>query len=139
MGNIERAQIANRARAALFVRIHADGRNDHSLHGSSVLYPAFHRGWTDDILPASKIAAEDIQRTLVASLHSKDLGTVARADITGFNWANVPSVLPEIGFLSNPREDRLLTSPGYQQRAAVGLERGIRAFAPPRAGSTVQK
>jgi len=131
MGNVARARIANRAHAALFVRIHADGSTSSSRHGSSVLYPALHRGWTDDVLPASRVAAADIQRALVHGLHSRDLGIVARSDITGFNWSNVPVVLPELGFLTNPREDRRLNSAAYQRRAARGLERGIRAFAPP--------
>jgi N-acetylmuramoyl-L-alanine amidase len=73
-----------------------------------------------------------IQRELLRALGSRDLGIVARSDLTGFNWSNVPAVLPELGFLTNPREDRLLTSAAYQQRAAHGLERGIRAFVPPR-------
>jgi N-acetylmuramoyl-L-alanine amidase len=132
MGNVARARIANRVHAALFVRIHADGSTDHSRHGSSMLYPAFHRGWTDDILPASKVAARKLQRALVGSLHSRDLGLVARSDLTGFNWADVPAVLSEVGFMSNPHEDRLLASASYERRAARGLERGIRAFVAPR-------
>ena len=132
MGNVARARIANRAHAALFVRVHADGSTDRSRHGTSTLFPAFHRGWTDDVLPASRVAAGRIQRRLVRSLGSRDLGTVARSDITGFNWSNVPVVLAEIGFLTNPREDRLLSSAAYQQRAARGLARGIRAFVRPR-------
>jgi N-acetylmuramoyl-L-alanine amidase len=40
-------------------------------------------------------------------------------------------VLPEIGFMTNPREDRLLTSRRYQRRAARALARGIERFAPP--------
>ena len=132
MGNVARARIANRAHAALFVRVHADGSTDRSRNGTSVLYPAFHRGWTDDILPASRIAALKLQGRLVRTLGSRDLGTVARSDITGFNWSNVPVVLAELGFLTNPREDRLLSSAAYEQRAARGLERGIRAFVPPR-------
>src|SRR3954469_13035260 len=85
MGNVARARIANRAHAALFVRIHADGNASSARHGSSTLYPASHRGWTDDILPASKVAARKLQRTLVSELHSHDLGIVRRSDITGFN------------------------------------------------------
>jgi N-acetylmuramoyl-L-alanine amidase len=131
MGNIDRARIANRARAALFVRIHADGNPDRSRNGTALLYPAQRRGWTDDILPESKVAAQKLQRALVASLGSRDLGIVARSDLTGFNWADVPAVLPELGFMSNPREDRLLGSPRYQRRAARGLRDGIRAFVPP--------
>ena len=132
MGNVARARVANRAHAALFIRVHADGSTARSRHGTSMLYPAFHRGWTDDILPESRGAARRIQRRLVASLHSRNLGLGARSDLTGFNWANVPAVLAEVGFLTNPREDRLLSSRAYEQRAAVGLRNGIRAFAPPR-------
>ena len=47
--------------------------------GTSVLYPALHRGWTDDILPESKTAARVIQRDLRAALGFRDLGIVARS------------------------------------------------------------
>lgn len=131
LGNVARARIANRARAALFVRIHADGSTDRSRRGSSVLYPALHRAWTADVLPESRVAARAIQRELVRGLRSRDLGIVARRDITGFNWSDVPVVLPELGFMSNPREDRLLTSRRYQRRAALALARGIERFVRP--------
>ena len=125
IGNVARARIANRAGAALFVRIHADGSTDRSRRGTSVLYPAFHRGWTDDVLPESRTAARVIQRDLRAALGFRDLGIVPRSDLTGFNWSDVPVVLAEVGFLTNPREDRLLSSPTYQRRAARGLAQGI--------------
>jgi N-acetylmuramoyl-L-alanine amidase len=132
MGNVARARIANRARAKLFVRIHADGSTDRSRSGTFVLYPAFRRSWTDDILPESKTAARLIQRDLVRELGSRDLGIVPRSDLTGFNWADVPAVLVEVGYLTNPREDRLLTSRPYQRRAARGIASGIERFAPAR-------
>lgn len=125
IGNVARARIANRARAALFVRIHADGSTDRSRRGTSVLFPAFYRGWTDDVLPESRTAAGVIQRDLRAALGFRDLGIVPRSDLTGFNWSDVPVVLAEVGFLTNPREDRLLSSPTYQRRAARGLAQGI--------------
>jgi N-acetylmuramoyl-L-alanine amidase len=132
MGNVARARIANRAHAALFVRIHADGSTSRARHGTSVLYPALHRRWTDDILPASRVAAVKIQRELLRALGSRDLGIVARSDITGFNWSNVPVILTEVGFLTNPREDRRMSSARGARRAARGLERGVRAFVKPR-------
>jgi N-acetylmuramoyl-L-alanine amidase len=125
IGNVARARIANRARAALFVRIHADGSTDRSRRGTSMLYPALRRGWTDDVLPESRTAARVLQRELVRTLGSRDLGTAARSDLTGFNWSDVPVVLAEVGFLSNPAEDRLLTSRTYQRRVARGLAQGI--------------
>jgi N-acetylmuramoyl-L-alanine amidase len=131
MGNVARARIANGANAALFVRIHADGSTNRAQHGSSMLYPALHEGWTDDVLPASYSAAKLLQRELVGRLGSRNHGTVPRRDMTGFNWSDVPVVLAEIGFMTNPAEDRRLNQAKYQQRAALGLARGIARFAPP--------
>ena len=131
LGNRARARIANQAHAALFVRISCDGNTNHSVHGTSTLYPKRHNGWTDDILPASKNAAHDIQSSLVAALGSKDRGTQKRGDVTGFNWSNVPVVLAEVGFLTNRGDDRLLNQASYQQRAAQGIANGIMKFVPP--------
>ena len=131
MGNVARARIANRAKAALFIRIHADGSTDRSRNGTSMLYPALRRGWTDDVLPESQTAARVLQRELVRALGSRDLGLSRRGDLTGFNWSDVPVVLAEVGFLSNPREDRLLSSSAYQRRAARGLAQGIARIVKP--------
>jgi N-acetylmuramoyl-L-alanine amidase len=130
-GNIARAQFCNRRDAALMIRIHADGSTDSSRHGASMLYPAWHAGWTDDILPESHRAARLVQARLVARTGAVDLGLVARRDMTGFNWANVPVILAETGFMTNPRERARLTSATYQWRVARGLAAGTAAFVPP--------
>jgi N-acetylmuramoyl-L-alanine amidase len=129
-GNIDRAQFCNRRHAALMVRIHADGATS-SLHGISTLTPAFHRGWTDDVYARSRRAAKAIQDGLVRATGARDLGVVERSDLTGFNWANVPVVLAETGFLSNPAERRLLHSSAYQWRLARGFLAGVAAFTRP--------
>lgn len=130
-GNIERAQFCNRRGAALMLRIHADGSADTSRRGVSTLYPARHRGWTDDVYSRSLRAARAIQRSLVRASGARDLGLVQRSDLTGFNWADVPVVLAETGFLSNPQEQRLLRSAAYQQRIARGFVAGVAAFTSP--------
>ena len=126
-GNRERAQVANRAGADLFIRIHCDGSTNPSFRGVSTLYPAAITGWTDDILPGSRDAATSVQAALVTATGAPDNGTVARSDITGFNWADVPAILVEAGFLTNPEEDALLNSPQYQAQVAAGLAQGIEA------------
>jgi N-acetylmuramoyl-L-alanine amidase len=129
-GNIARARFCNRRHAALMVRIHADGSANTSLHGVSTLVPAWHRGWTDDIYAPSLRAGRTLQRAVVSATGAADRGLVQRADLTGFNWSNVPAVLVEAGFLSNPAERRLLQSGAYQQRVARGLTAGVAAFIP---------
>jgi N-acetylmuramoyl-L-alanine amidase len=127
-GNIERAQFCNRRRAALMLRIHADGSSSPSSRGISTLTPTIHRGWTDDVYAPSRTAAQAIQRGLVSATGARDLGIVERSDLTGFNWANVPVVLAETGFMTNPSEGRLLRSSAYQWRVARGLVAGVAAF-----------
>jgi N-acetylmuramoyl-L-alanine amidase len=108
MGNIARAQIANRAGAALFLRVHADGSSSPAARGTHTLAPALRAGWTDDVYRPSRIQE--------------------RSDFTGFNWADVPAILVELGFMTNPVEDRALGRPSVRQRAALGLCRGTLRF-----------
>jgi N-acetylmuramoyl-L-alanine amidase len=129
-GNIERARFCNVRHAALMIRIHADGSTDRSLHGVKTLVPALHRGWTDDIYASSVRAARKVQSAVVRQTRALDLGLVQRSDLTGFNWANVPAVLVECGFMTNPAEARLLRSNAYQLKVARGLAAGAEAFAP---------
>jgi len=128
MGNVARARIANRAGAALFLRVHADGSTSSASRGTHTLYPVYRRGWTDDVYDASARAARLVQRALVAATGAADDGVVERSDFTGFNWANVPVILVEMGFMTNPTEDRLLATAAYRERAAVGLCRGTLRF-----------
>jgi N-acetylmuramoyl-L-alanine amidase len=130
-GNIERAQFCNRRGAALMLRIHADGSANPSQRGIATLTPARRVGWTNDVYGRSRRAAAAVQRELVRATGARDLGVVERSDLTGFNWADVPVVLAETGFLSNPTERRLLRSSGYQWRVARGLAAGVAAFTPP--------
>jgi N-acetylmuramoyl-L-alanine amidase len=127
-GNIARARFCNVRHAALMIRIHADGSTDPSLHGVQMLYPAFHRGWTDDIYSSSLRAARLVQRAVVRTTGATDLGLMQRSDLTGFNWANVPAILIETGFMTNLRDRILLQSPSYQLKLARGLVAGVRAF-----------
>ena len=124
IGNVARARIANRAGAALFLRIHADGSTDPSARGTHTIYPALRRGWTDDVYASSKRAARTVQSELVRALGFPDRGLQERSDFTGLNWADVPVILVEMGFMTSSIDDRLLAMPSYQWRAAVGLCRG---------------
>ncbi len=128
MGNVARARIANEAHADLFLRIHADGSPDPRAAGTHTLYPALRAGWTDDVYARSRRAAAVVQRELVRALGFPDRGLQERGDYTGFNWSDVPVILVELGFMTNPAEDRALATARYRRRAALGLCRGTLRF-----------
>ena len=127
-GNRERARFCNARGAALMIRIHADGSTDPGVRGISTLVPALMRSWTSDIYGASGQAGRLLQGELVAATGARNLGVVERADLTGFNWADVPVVLVETGFMTNRREAGLLRSTAYQQQLAGALARGTQRF-----------
>ena len=129
-GNVARAQFCNRRHGALMLRIHADGSTNTSLHGFSTLYPAWHKSWTDDIYTRSLKAARLVQAASVRATGAANLGLIKRTDLTGFNWANVPAILVECGFMSNTGERRLLQSNAYEWKLARGLAAGAAAFTP---------
>jgi N-acetylmuramoyl-L-alanine amidase len=131
-GNRERARFCNARGSALMLRIHADGAADPRSQGVSTLMPARLPGWTDDIHAPSVRAGKALQRALVRATGARDLGVVERSDLTGFNWADVPAVLVETGFMTNPRERRLLRTAAYRSRIARGLAAGVAAFTAPR-------
>jgi len=127
LSNVQRALIANAAKATLFVRVHADSAIGADQTGVTTLYPATNQ-WTKPISAASRKAAELVQGAVVASTEARDNGEVGRTDQAGFNWSTVPCILVSTGNPANAVEDKLLTSAHYQDLVAQGLADGILDF-----------
>jgi N-acetylmuramoyl-L-alanine amidase len=124
LSNIDRAEIANKSEADLFLRIHADGSNDKNMNGISILYPAINAK-NVNIYGVSKSIAGILMKSVIEKTGAKSDGIVERKDMTGFNWSKVPVVLLESGFMTNAAEDRKLESSDYQKKIAEGITQGI--------------
>ena len=123
VSNSERAAVANNAGADLFIRLHCDGSSSSSTHGISMLVPA-NNSWTAPIFNSSRSAGEALQAAVIAATGAKNNGVVQRSDLSGFNYCKVPSVLIEMGFMTNADEDRALNSAAYQDKLVAGLTQG---------------
>jgi len=124
IANSQRAMIANESGSALFVRLHCDGADDSSRTGFWTLVPGYNE-WTGPIVDQSRVAGEIVQRNAVAATGAVDLGITERTDLSGFNWCTVPTILCEMGYMSNPDEDVLLGTEEYQQKLAQGIGDGV--------------
>lgn len=124
LGNIERAEVGNNNNATLVLRIHADSAENSSANGASMLIPA-PVGYAKNIADISKSYGQIILNSMTAKVGMVNRGLSQRNDMTGFNWSKVPVVLVEMGFMSNPKEDKLLASDNYQSKLADGLADGI--------------
>ena len=124
ISNSERAEVANDADANLFVRIHADSNTNGDISGVSTLYPGGN-DWVEPIEADGLAAARVVQQAVVAATGAADRGVTKRADLAGFNYCEVPAILVEMGFLSNPVEDRKLAEDAYRAKVAQGIADGI--------------
>lgn len=80
----------------------------------------------------SREFASDVQQALHTGLSSKSPGLrnrgVKKAPFIVLIGANMPSILAEISFVSNPGDERRLRTPEYRQRIAESLYRGISKY-----------
>lgn len=86
-----------------------------------------------DKIDESKEFANDLQRSMQAQAvrrnsSIKDRG-IKRAPFVVLIGAQMPSVLSEIGFISNPREEASLKRPEYRQQIAEALYKGLARYA----------
>lgn len=125
LSNKERALLANKAGAELFVRIHADGSDKAAINGISIQYPIENSASKTIMAKPSKLAAVDVLDALIEETGANSRGIAPRSDLAGFNWSKVPSILVEMGFMTNKKEDILMSTKGYQDKLAKGIVSGI--------------
>ncbi|PFE11515.1 N-acetylmuramoyl-L-alanine amidase [Bacillus cereus] len=113
ISNKERATFANDYKANLFLRLHADGSENPNQSGFAVLTPAEGSTYTKEIYAESLQISQTIVNKMRENQQVKVNGIKFREDLSGFNWAKVPGVLLELGFMSNPEEDKKLSDPQY--------------------------
>lgn len=113
ISNKERATFANNHKANLFLRLHADGSENPNQSGFAVLTPAEGSPYTKEIYAESLQISQTIVNKMRENNQIKVNGVKFRDDLSGFNWAKVPGVLLELGFMSNPEEDKKLSDPQY--------------------------
>ena len=120
ISNQERAKMMNAQGAQLVLRIHCNGADSSSPNGIGLYvnksYP---------ISEESLRAAECIMPRMVQATGAREDGIFRRDTYTGLNWSDVPCILVECGYMSNPEEDVKLNTPEYQQKLAEGMVEGI--------------
>ena len=140
--NRERAEIGNRAGAAVMIRLHLDASSD---SGFAVYYPDRQgtvngdTGPSADVIARSRSAAQAVHAGLSPLLagHLKDGGV--RGDsrtligsrqgaLTGSIYSTIPAVLIEMATLSNARDAAFVQSEAGQRLLVQAIAEGIAAY-----------
>ena len=120
ISNIERAQMMNSYGVDLVLRIHCDSSDSSAANGIRLFVSR-----SNAIAAKSRAYAEIILPIVSRITGAKGNGITQSDAYTGQNWSEVPCIMAECGFLSNPKEDVLLNDPAYQEKLAEGLLQGI--------------
>jgi len=156
-----RTEIANNARADLFVSLHVNSSRYRSVNGIETFYLDLTDSEADlevaarenagstrsvhelselirkialsDKLKESREFAGAVQQALYRVVRqvngqSRNRG-VKKAPFVVLIGAEMPSILVELGFITNPQEERLLKNPAYRQRLAEAIFQGIEVYA----------
>lgn len=125
MSNAERAAVANEANAEAFIRIHANGSEDSSVHGALTMCQTPSNPYNGYLHDQSRDLSECVLNGLVNNTGCKMRSIIETDTMSGINWCTVPTTIVEMGFMSNPEEDALMATAEYQQKMAVGIANGI--------------
>ncbi|MEG0874381.1 MAG: N-acetylmuramoyl-L-alanine amidase [Clostridiales bacterium] len=126
----ERAQIANDVDANLFISIHCNASDSSSANGTETYYSnvdELKKPIDEKLKDQRKTLGNEVQKNLVQQLGRANNG-VKVSNFTVITKTKMPSVLIETAYISNPSEERLLTTDAFQNKAAQGIYAGIMAF-----------
>ena len=130
VSNMERALIANKYSAAAYVRIHANGSDDETVQGALTICQSAKNPYPDCAAQyeQSALLSKCILTSFCSQTSRKNLGVREMDNMTGTNWSQVPTTILEMGFLSNPMEDRAMNEAFFRQKAALGIADGLDAY-----------
>ena len=118
----ERARIANRNNADIFISIHQNALDDDNVTSGI-------ETWYNPVKDTnSKILAEHIQNNIINSTNANNLGTKESKGLIVIKNTQMPSCLVETGFLSSTEEREKLTQDDYQNKIVEGIYNGIKSY-----------
>ena len=112
----KRKDIINNSNADIMISLHMNSFPLTSAEGAQVFYAnGSGQGMT---------LAKDVQTSICKSFENAR-SYVTVGDYFVLNYSNIPSVLIECGFLSNPNEERLLQQKDYRENFCYSILAGI--------------
>ena len=123
-----RAQFANSLHADLFVSVHANASPNRDIAGTSTFFyaPADNPRLGHQRFQRIRLA-QLVQQSMVEHGGRRDIGIDQRSFVV-IRETNMPSILVETAFISNPTEEQLLADPEFRARIARGIAEGIERY-----------
>jgi N-acetylmuramoyl-L-alanine amidase len=128
ISNASRARLMNDAHVDVYLSLHCNGNQKKTLTGLETLVPKGRGNQTGAVLAQSKRFAACMQAEEIKATGARNGGFSYRRDLSSLNWPTMPTCLIEMGYMTNPAEDRRLNSPEYQDKLVSGMVNGLIAY-----------
>ena len=123
---VARADVANRNKTAVFLRIHANAApKDPSKKGAMAICITPDNPFVPQMYERSRLLSDLILASYVKATGCYNEGVEERDDMIANNWSKVPTTLIELGYMTNKQEDPLMQKAAYQDKMVKGLVDGI--------------
>jgi N-acetylmuramoyl-L-alanine amidase len=126
----ERADMANALHPNAIVSIHADGGPPNG-RGFHVNYssPPLNAAQSGPSVQFAQVMRDQLAGSgITPATYIGSNGLYPRADLTGLNLAQYPSILVELGNMKNPADSALMKTPEGRQKYADAVVRGVAGF-----------
>lgn len=128
VSNAERARIANESGADILVKLHANALDTSSVHGTLSMCQTAKNPYNGSLHSQSYQLSKKLTDAVCLATGFKNRGVQETDTMSGINWCQIPVSLVEMGFMSNPEEDRKMAQEEYQELIAGGIVSGIDAY-----------
>ncbi|MEQ3353160.1 N-acetylmuramoyl-L-alanine amidase [Aedoeadaptatus acetigenes] len=124
----ERAAIANRNDADIFVSIHFNSAGSASAYGIEVLYASENDVELKKDAGDQTLLAREVLNAVLKETGANNRGIKNRPELAVLRRTNMTACLIEGGFMSNPGELEKLKSDSYLDKLANGIVKGIENY-----------
>lgn len=121
----ERAAVANENKADAFIRIHANSSENTEAEGAMTVCITKDNPYHPELYSASARLSEILLDSYCSQTGAKREYVWETDSMTGNNWAEVPTSLIELGYMSNPDEDLRMNQDSYQKVMCTAIADGL--------------